>query len=290
MKASTSEQELLQHFQIAHINSNYEKGDELVQWITCLYQSHGFHRKMLKLCSKWTWSDVLREKLFIIACSLLLKEGSQQQMRSFIRKNFSCQLFKLNLCVVLFNLLVALDSVSREILLNKLKCELSFFQSKQKIVDFLLQKVRLHNQPTINLNQIGFFDKKRVPQGTILATLVQIVFLGYLYLEVQDAHSFIYVDGILIYWSDGNHLNSNSKPSQKSKALFHFSESVYRSTSSRLVDSRSLGQKTYQPRRQQTKNSRLKTSYTYITIFSLFIHKWYAVSYVSTPCTYIQFM
>ena len=50
-----------------------------------------------------------------------------------------------------------------------------------------------------------------------------------------------------------------------------------RSTSARLVDSRSLSRGTYQARRQQTKNSRLKISYTCITLFPLFVYKWYVV-------------
>ena len=50
-----------------------------------------------------------------------------------------------------------------------------------------------------------------------------------------------------------------------------------RSTSSRLVHSRSLSQKTYQARRQKTKNSRLKTSYTFIILLSSFVHKRYVV-------------
>ena len=55
--------------------------------------------------------------------------------------------------------------------------------------------------------------------------------------------------------------------------------SIYwcRSTSATLVDSRSPSRGTYQARRHQTKNSRLKTSYTYITLFSSFVHKWYVV-------------
>ena len=47
------------------------------------------------------------------------------------------------------------------------------------------------------------------------------------------------------------------------------------STYARLVDSPSLNPRTYQARRQQTKNSRLKTSYSYITLFLLFVYKRY---------------
>ena len=50
-----------------------------------------------------------------------------------------------------------------------------------------------------------------------------------------------------------------------------------RSTSARLVESHSLNRRTYQARRQQTKNSRLKTSDTYITLFPIFVYKWYVV-------------
>ena len=44
----------------------------------------------------------------------------------------------------------------------------------------------------------------------------------------------------------------------------HFHDNS-RSTSARLVDSRSLSRRTYQAGRPQTKNSRLKASFTYIT-------------------------
>ena len=54
-------------------------------------------------------------------------------------------------------------------------------------------------------------------------------------------------------------------------------EPYCRSTSASLVDSHSLSRRTYQARRQQTKNSRLKTSYTYISLFSSIVHKWYVV-------------
>ena len=50
-----------------------------------------------------------------------------------------------------------------------------------------------------------------------------------------------------------------------------------RSTSARFVDSRSLNRRTSQARLQQTKNSRLKTSNIYITLFSLFLYKRYVV-------------
>ena len=50
-----------------------------------------------------------------------------------------------------------------------------------------------------------------------------------------------------------------------------------RSTSARLLDSPSFSRRTYQARRQQTKNSRLKTSYTYITLFPLIVCKRYVV-------------
>ena len=46
-----------------------------------------------------------------------------------------------------------------------------------------------------------------------------------------------------------------------------------RSTSTKLVDRHSLSRRTYQARRQQTKNSRLKTSYTYFKLLSSFVHK-----------------
>ena len=42
---------------------------------------------------------------------------------------------------------------------------------------------------------------------------------------------------------------------------------VCRSTTARLVDSHSLSRRTYHARRHQTKNSRLKTSYTYTAVF-----------------------
>ena len=60
---------------------------------------------------------------------------------------------------------------------------------------------------------------------------------------------------------------------------------AYRSTSARLVDSRSLGRKTYQARRQQTKNSRLKISYKNIRLFPLFVYKWYVVV-MYQPCAH----
>ena len=50
-----------------------------------------------------------------------------------------------------------------------------------------------------------------------------------------------------------------------------------RSTSARLEESCSLNLRTNHARRQQTKNSRLKTSYTYVTIFRLFVYKRYVV-------------
>ena len=50
-----------------------------------------------------------------------------------------------------------------------------------------------------------------------------------------------------------------------------------RSTSARLLDSPSLSRRTNQDRRQQIKNSRLKTSYTYITLLPLIVCKRYVV-------------
>ena len=46
-----------------------------------------------------------------------------------------------------------------------------------------------------------------------------------------------------------------------------------RITCARLVESRSMNGRTYQARRQQTKKSRLKTSFLYFTLFSLFVYK-----------------
>ena len=54
-------------------------------------------------------------------------------------------------------------------------------------------------------------------------------------------------------------------------------EGKCRSTTARLVYSPSLSRRTNQVRRQQTRNSRLKISYTYITLFSSFAHEWYVV-------------
>ena len=60
-----------------------------------------------------------------------------------------------------------------------------------------------------------------------------------------------------------------------------------RSTSVGLVHSLSLSQRTYQARRQQTKNSRPKISYTYFAIFSIISIKMIRSSYVSTLCIYM---
>ena len=59
--------------------------------------------------------------------------------------------------------------------------------------------------------------------------------------------------------------------------IFSFEKFSCRSTSERLTDSRSLNRRTNQARRQQTKNSRQKTSYSYIALFSSLVQKWYVV-------------
>ena len=60
-----------------------------------------------------------------------------------------------------------------------------------------------------------------------------------------------------------------------------------RTSSVRLADSRFVSRGTYQFCHEQIKNSRLKTSHTYITLFPSFVHNWYVVvtyrSIIFTP-------